>query len=320
MEKKTLSQEVVIKVTNINKEYDSVEILNEISFEVRKGEIFALLGPDGSGKTTVIEILEGIRSLSNGEVSILGYNVKSKIEMRAIKKRIGVLPQEFSTHGNLTVKENIQFWGKMYDNMIEVSELLTLFNIEEYENVRYSKLPSNIKRKVGLATTLVNDPEIIFLDEPTAGLDYYAKKEIWAIIEEFKKQGKTFFLSTNLAQEPHAIADKVAIIHQGRIRDMGSPEELITRYSSEQTFIVRCPNKESLDKAKKILETITKVEIVSDEIVLTSAEITLLEMLEKLDKEQVKYSDIISSKPSLNDVFLNLTGESLNQKQETLGD
>ena len=315
-----MSQDIVIKVTNINKEYDSVEVLSEISFEVNKGEIFALLGPDGSGKTVLIEILEGIRSLSNGEAIILGYNVKSKTEMRAIKKRIGVLPQEFSTHGNLTVKENIQFWGKMYDNMVEVSELLSMFHIEEYENVRYSKLPSNIKRKVGLATTFVNDPQIIFLDEPTAGLDYYAKKEIWAIIEEFKKQGKAVFLTTNLAQEPHAIADKVAIIHQGRIRDMGSPEDLIDRYSSEKKFIVRCPNKESLVKAKKILETITKVEIVDDEIMLSSEEITLLEMLEKLDKEKVKYSDIITSRSSLNDVFLNLTGESLIQKQEVLGD
>ncbi|MHA1504312.1 MAG: ABC transporter ATP-binding protein [Candidatus Heimdallarchaeota archaeon] len=315
-----MSQDVVIKVTNINKEYDSVEVLSEISFEVKKGEIFALLGPDGSGKTVLIEILEGIRSLTNGEAIILGFNVKSKIEMRAIKKRIGVLPQEFSTHGNLTVKENIQFWGKMYDNMVEVSELLSMFHIEEYENVRYSKLPNNIKRKVGLATTFVNDPQIIFLDEPTAGLDYYAKKEIWAIIEEFKKHGKAVFLTTNLAQEPHAIADKVAIIHQGRIRDMGSPEDLIDRYSSEKKFIVRCPNKESLEKAKKILETITEVEIVDDEIMLSSEKITLLEMLEKLDKEKVKYSDIITSRPSLNDVFLNLTGESLIQKQEVLGD
>ena len=315
-----MSQDVVIKVTNINKEYDSVEVLSETSFEVNKGEIFALLGPDGSGKTVLIEILEGIRSLSNGEAIILGFNVKSKTEMRAIKKRIGVLPQEFSTHGNLTVKENIQFWGKMYDNMVEVSELLSMFHIEEYENVRYNKLPSNIKRKVGLATTFVNDPQIIFLDEPTAGLDYYAKKEIWAIIEEFKKQGKAVFLTTNLAQEPHAIADQVAIIHQGRIRDMGSPEDLIDRYSSEKKFIVRCPNKESLVKAKKILETITEVEIVDDEIMLSSEEITLLEMLEKLDKEKVKYSDIITSRPSLNDVFLNLTGESLIQKQEVLGD
>jgi len=315
-----LSQDVVIEVTNINKEYDSTEVLSEISFEVNKGEIFALLGPDGSGKTILIEILEGIRSLSNGEATILGYNIKSKIEMRAIKKIIGVLPQEFSTHGNLTVKENIQFWGKMYDTMIEVSDLLTMFNLEEYENIRYSKLPGSIKRKVGLATTFVNDPEIIFLDEPTAGLDIFAKKEIWAIIEEFKKQGKTVFLTTNLAQEPHAIADKVAIIHQGRIRDMGSPEELIDRYSSEKKFIVRCPNKESLDKAKDILETITKVEIVSDEIILSSDEITLLEMLEILDKEQVKYSDIITSRPSLNDVFLSLTGESLDQIKKTLGD
>ncbi|MHA1124243.1 MAG: ABC transporter ATP-binding protein [Candidatus Heimdallarchaeota archaeon] len=315
-----MSQDVVIKVTNINKEYDSVEVLSEITFEVQKGEVFALLGPDGSGKTILIEILEGIRSLSNGEAIILNFNVKSKIEMRAIKKRIGVLPQEFSTHGNLTVKENLQFWGKMYDKMLEVSDLLSIFNIEEYENVRYSKLPNNIKRKVGLATAFVNDPQLIFLDEPTAGLDYYAKKEIWDIITEFKKQGKTIFLTTNLAQEPHAIADKVAIIHQGRIRDMGSPEELIDRYSSEKKFIVRCPNKEALKKAKELLETITKVEIVSDEIILSSEEITLLEMLEKLDKEHVKYSDIITSRPSLNDVFLNLTGESLIQKQEILGD
>ncbi len=306
-----MSQDYIIEVRNLVKKYGSVEALSEISFKISKGQIFSLLGSDSSGKTSLIEILVGLRKPTSGEDFVLGFNINSKTEMREIKKKIGVLPQEFKTHDNLTVKENILFWGKMYDKMVDPIELMKLLKLDEVANVRYKKLSNTLKQKVGIATTLVSDPEIIFLDQPTAGLDYYIKKEIWQVLMDLREQGKTIFLTSNDVLEPQAIADRVAILHNGIIKDIGSPNELIDRYSSEKKFIIRCPNKDITKNALKALQEIEVAETETGDLVVSSDEITLLELLEKLEKFNVKYSDIITQSPSLNDVFLILTGEEL---------
>lgn len=308
-----MSQDYIIEVRDLVKEYGSNEALSEISFNVSKGEIFSLLGSDSSGKTSLIEILVGLRKPTSGDAFVLGYNINSKTEMRKIKKRIGALPQEFETHNNLTVKENILFWGKMYDKMVDPLDVMKLLKLDEVANVRYKKLPNTLKQKVGIATTLVNDPEVIFLDEPTAGLDYYAKKEIWAVLMNLREQGKTIFLTSNDVLEPQAIANRVAILHEGIIKDIGSPIELIDRYSSEKKFIIRCPNKDITQNALDALQEIEVAEIETGDLNVSSNEITLLELLEKLEKANVKYSDIITKSPSLNDVFLILTGEKLHK-------
>ncbi|MHA1211520.1 MAG: ABC transporter ATP-binding protein, partial [Candidatus Heimdallarchaeota archaeon] len=221
-----MSQEIIIEISELRKSYGSNEILGGISLKIMEGEIFSLLGPDGSGKSTFMEILVGLKKPTEGKITIFGYSIKSKIEMREIKKVIGFLPQEFRTHDNLTVKENILFWGKMYDEMIPIDEILELFKLEDRVKTRYRRLPANLKRRVGLAIAFVNNPKIAFLDEPTTGLDQYAKKEVWEILQEFKKRGTTIFITTNQALEPQVLADKVAIIHKGMIKDIGSPVEL----------------------------------------------------------------------------------------------
>ena len=309
-----MSQENVIEISNLKKIYGSDEVIAGLAFSVKKGEIFSLLGPDGSGKTSTIEILVGLSKPSEGEISILGFNTKNTIEMREIKKLIGFLPQEFRTHDNLTVKENIQFWGKMYDNMIETPEILSILNLEEKANTRYKHLTPSFKKRVGLAIAFVNNPEIVFLDEPTAGLDQFAKREVWDIIKKFNKEGKTIFITTNDAIEPQAIADRVAIIHKGLMKDIGTPIELIDRFSSGNKIIIKSPTEQARLKVIEILQSACPLEILHDEIIISSEEITLLEILEKLDKAKVRYSDIITQKPTLNDVFITLTGEALIKK------
>ncbi|MBK5114802.1 MAG: ABC transporter ATP-binding protein [Candidatus Heimdallarchaeota archaeon] len=308
-----MRQDNVIEISNLKKTYGSDDVLAGLSFTVKKGEIFSLMGPDGSGKTTTIEILVGLRKPSDGEISILDFNIKSKIEMREIKKQIGFLPQEFRTHDNLTVKENIQFWGKMYDNMIETPEILAILHLEEKANARYKHLTPSFKKRVGLAIAFVNDPQIVFLDEPTAGLDQFAKKEVWDIIKQFNKEGKTIFITTNDAIEPQAIADRVAIIHKGLMKDIGTPIELIDRFSSGNKIIIRSPTDQARQDAIDILQSVCPLEVLHNEIIISSEETTLLEILEKLDRAKVRYSDIITQKPTLNDVFITLTGEALNK-------
>jgi len=314
MDVNRLSRENVIKINDLKKTYGSEDVLVGISFVVKKGEIFSLLGPDGSGKTSTIEILVGLSKPTEGEISILNYNIKSSIEMREIKKLIGFLPQEFRTHDNLTVKENIQFWGKMYDNMINTQDILSTLHLEDKANTRYKHLTPSLKKRVGLAIAFVNDPQIVFLDEPTAGLDQFAKKEVWDIIKQFNKEGKTIFITTNDAIEPQAIADRVAIIHHGLLKDIGTPNELIDRFSSGNKIIIRSPTEQARLNAIDILQSACPLDILNDEIIISSEEITLLEILEKLDRAKVRYSDIITKKPTLNDVFITLTGEALDKK------
>jgi len=304
-------QEAVISVSELEKEYDAVDILNGITFNVAAGELFCILGPDGSGKTTLIEILVGLRKPSKGTAKILQYDISKSHEMREIKKQIGFLPQEFRTYDNLTVKENLQFWGKIYDTMVEISEIIEKFNLSEYANKRYRQLSFPIKRKVGLATAFINDPKIVFLDEPTSGLDQFAKKEIWGILREYKAQGKTIVMTTNQALEPSIVADNVAIIHKGLIKDIGTPTELIDRYSSGNRIIIRFINADEQQKAIQILQNECPLEIIQENIVISSEEITLVEVVTKLEKVNARYSDIITQKPTLNDVFVTLTGEKL---------
>ncbi|NHJ40281.1 MAG: ABC transporter ATP-binding protein, partial [Asgard group archaeon] len=281
------------------------------SLKINRGEIFCLLGSDGSGKTIFIEILVGLKKLTSGEINILGYNLSNKFDLREIKKITGVLLEEFHTHDNLTVKENILFWGKMYDKMIEIEEILEIFKLKESENIRYKRLSPNLRRKLGLAIAFINDPEIVFLDEPTAVLDQFARKEIWEILKKFRERGKTIVLTTNHAIEPQVIADRVAILHKGLIKDIGTPIELIDRYSSGNKIIIRFTNTNEQQKAIKTLKSDCPLDVSDDEILISSDEISLLEILAKLDKAQVRYSDIITQTPTLNDVFITLTGEKL---------
>lgn len=306
-----LNQEAVIEVSNLQKSINSEIILSNISFDVYKGELFSFLGPDGSGKSTIFDILVGLRKPTDGKITILGYNRGTQMEMREIKKVIGVLPQEFRTHDNLTVKENILFWGKMYDKMLDINELLDKFKLTDKSNTRYRKLPMNLRRRVGLAIAFVNNPKIVFLDEPTTGLDQFAKKEVWEILLDFKKQGTTIFITTNQAIEPQVLADRVAIIHKGIIKDIGTPIELIDRYSSSGKVIIRFTSNDDRSAAIQTLQSDCPIEIVNDNIEISSDEITLLEILAKLDKANIRYSDLITQKPTLNDVFITLTGEKL---------
>ena len=306
-----MNQEFDIIISDLCISRGSDEILLGANLKVKKGEILCLLGPDGSGKTTIIEILVGLLRPKSGKVSIMGYNIHVKQEMREIKKIIGVLPQEFNTHENLTVKENIQFWGKMYDKRLEIDSIFDLFDLRKVSNVRCRNLTLNQKMKVGLALAFVNDPDIVFLDEPTRGLDQFAKKEVWEIIRGFKKKGKTIVIATNYAIDPQIIADRVAIIHKGSIKDIGAPEELIDRYSRGNKLIIRFTSDTEREKAIQTLQSECPLEIINDDIVISSDEITLPEVLTKLDKGKVRYSDIITQTPTLNDTFITLTGEKL---------
>jgi ABC-2 type transport system ATP-binding protein len=218
--------EHAIDVENLTKRYGDLLAVNDISFHVRTGEVFAFLGPNGAGKTTTVEIIETIRPPTSGNVRLLGMDVTTR--KRDIVPRIGVLPQEFSSFDRITVRETIQYYARLFGRRnTDVDGLIELAHLEDKSNEQFKNLSGGLKQRLGIAIALVNDPEVVFLDEPTTGLDPRARREVWDVLLSLKKNGKTVFLTTHYMEEAELLADTVAIISKGRIIAMGSPTELI---------------------------------------------------------------------------------------------
>ncbi len=302
----------VVEVDSLNKQYGSLKAVDNISFEVYEGEIFAFLGPNGAGKTTTVEILECIRPLTSGSAKILGYSVTNNADVKEIKRKIGVLPQEFSALDKLTVKENIDLIGDMYDKHLDVNQAIKLLNLEDKTNVRFENLSGGLKQRVGIAAALISDPQLIFLDEPTTGLDPKARRDVWIVIENLKKMGKTVFLTTHYMEEAQVLADRVAIINKGKIAAMGSPQELITQYGGQKTLIIRKPNPKTTNLLKEKYPQIAQhngnllIKVAANEF--WSVMTVLTEM--KIDEE------IEFQTSTLEDVFLKIVGGHITEEGE----
>jgi len=229
----------VVEVSSLVKQYGSLRAVDGISFELYEGEVFAFLGPNGAGKTTTVEILECIRPLTSGSAKVFGYDVTKGEDIKEIKKRIGVLTQDFSALDKLSVKENIDLIGGMYEKKLDTLEVIKLLDLEDKTKEKFESLSGGLKQRVGVAAALVNDPQLVFLDEPTTGLDPKARREVWQVIENLKKLGKTVFLTTHYMEEAQVLADRIAIINKGKIAVIGSPQDLISRYGGLKVLIVR---------------------------------------------------------------------------------
>ncbi|GBC70178.1 Daunorubicin/doxorubicin resistance ATP-binding protein DrrA [archaeon HR01] len=225
-----------IIVSDLVKKYGELTAVDHISFNVFEGDVFSLLGPNGAGKTTTVEILECLRTPTSGDAWIKGLSVRDPKDVRKIKKIIGVLPQEFYAVDNLTVLENVVLAAaaKNSDNVRGVLERLGLW---EFRGRRFSTLSGGLKRRVGLAMALVGEPEIVFLDEPTTGLDPEARRETWHLIRELRRSGVTVVLTTHYMEEAERLSDHVAIIVNGRIAAEGEVKNLISRYGGRTTLV-----------------------------------------------------------------------------------
>jgi ABC-2 type transport system ATP-binding protein len=238
---------VVVEVVNLVKQYETIKAVDDISFELCEGEVFAFLGPNGAGKTTTVEILECLRPLTSGSAKVFGYDVTKREDVKEIKKRIGALPQDFSALDKLTVKENIDLIGGMYEKQLDTLEVIKLLDLEDKTKAKFENLSGGLKQRVGVAAALVNDPQLVFLDEPTTGLDPKARREVWSVIENLKRLGKTVFLTTHYMEEAQVLADRIAVINKGKIAAIGSPPELISQYGGLKVLILRKGGKKLAD-------------------------------------------------------------------------
>jgi ABC-2 type transport system ATP-binding protein len=307
--------EYAIEVDKLTKRYGDLLAVNDISFTVSKGEVFALLGPNGAGKTTTVEIIDTIRAPTSGKVTLLGMDVTKK--KHDIVGRIGVLPQGFNSFDRITVRESLQYYSRLFCcRNADIDGLIELVNLKEKSKEQYKNLSGGLRQRLGIAIALVNDPEVVFLDEPTTGLDPRARREVWEVLQGLKDKGKTVFLTTHYMEEAELLADRVAIISKGKIIAMGSPAELIENNTDfliltlqsvdEKVFeIVRNMGfKPVLDNHREIK---TRVEHTDD----------VQKILSAIKDAGASYLGLDVGKPNLEEVFLKLTGETLHDGQVT---
>ena len=303
-----MKQNIVISINGLTKTYDEFIAVNEISFDVNKGEVFALLGPNGAGKTTTVEIIECLKTPDNGKVEIFGINLKDKKKQNEIKRKIGVMPQNFNAFDWLTVKENLDYFRNLYDSKISVDELIDRVGLAKKTDSMYKTLSGGMKQRVGIAISLINEPELLFLDEPTAGLDPQARRETWNLIKKLKQQGKTIFLTTHYMEEAQELSDRILIIIEGKIVASGSPSELIENYGGNKSIILKNCDRNILEK-KNIqyeIDTESQIHIIfdnNDQLFKILAAVT--------DDPNV---EIEIKKPNLDEAFLNLTGRRINDE------
>jgi ABC-2 type transport system ATP-binding protein len=302
----------VVQVDNLSKKYKDTVAVNGISFALSKGEVFAFLGPNGAGKTTTVEILECLRAPTGGKAKVLDYDVSKRSDQGEIRKRIGVLPQDFNAIDRLTVRENIDYFGAMFDHQLDADQLIELVDLKDKRDAQFKTLSGGLKQRVGLAVALVNDPVLVFLDEPTTGLDPRARRDVWYVIERLKKQGKTVFLTTHYMDEAEYLADTVSIIDHGQIIASGTPDQLIDTHGGKKTLIIRDAGQEGL---KQLPPGLPKAELRNAgdiAIPLNNGELT--NILISLGQTPLHDKEIEVRRPTLDDVFLNLTGRRVSEE------
>ena len=297
----------IIEVQGLCKSYGDLKAVQNISFTVVKGEVFGMLGPNGAGKTTTMEIVEGLRESDSGSVEVLGLNIKR--ESRHIKARIGVQLQTTALYPYLTVSEVLDLFGSFFPRALPVSQLLSLVKLEDSRRKLCTHLSGGQQQRLSVALALVNDPEILFLDEPTAGLDPQARHSIWEVVEFARQREKTVFLTTHYMEEAERLCDRVAIIDYGQIIATDRPEGLITQNFREEAIefdLAHRIEKEELGG----LAGATDVVMENGKVTVYSTLVpsTISALLELAKKRNVQLADLRVHRATLEDVFLKLTG------------
>jgi len=306
----TKDTEYAIEVENLTKRYGELLAVDDISFTVRKGEVFAFLGPNGAGKTTTVEIIETIRTPTSGKVTLLGMDVTKK--KHDIVSRIGVLPQGFSSFDRITVRETLQYYSRLFCKKTDIDGLIELVNLKDKRKEQYKNLSGGLKQRLGIAIALVNDPEVVFLDEPTTGLDPRARHEVWEVLLGLKKKGKTVFLTTHYMEEAELLADTVAIISKGKIIARGSPGELIESNANYLALTLKPVDGKAFEVVRgmgfdPVLDNHNNI------TVRVEHTYDVQKILSAIKDAGALYLSLDVRKPNLEEVFLKLTGEALRE-------
>ena len=300
----------ILQVENLVKRYGDVEAVRGVSFSVEEGEVFGLLGPNGAGKTSTVEVMEGLRVPDGGRISVCGIDPQKN--PTGLKHEIGATLQSTSLPDKLKVGEALRLFAGFYKRTRNPDDLLRRFGLEEKRNAFYNQLSGGQKQRLALAMALVNDPRVLFLDEPTAGLDPQVRREIYDIIEELKREKKTIVLTTHYIEEAEKLCDRVAIVDHGKVIATGTPRQLKERSGNTTRIEVRLA-KPALNGVLKTLDGVVDMRQLADVYVLHCQKTApaIVALVKHLEAENNELVSLEIATPSLEDVFIELTGRRL---------
>ena len=278
----------VISISHLAKRYGATVAVDDVSLEVMKGEIFGLIGPNGAGKTTTMECVQGSRRADRGTISVLGLDPQR--DANALRQRIGVQHQEAHLQKRIKVWEAVDLWASLYDRAVDTEPLLSRLGLAEKRNAWFMTLSGGQKQRLFIALALIHEPEVVFLDELTTGLDPQARRAIWGLVTGIRERGTTVFLTTHLMEEAERLCDRVAIIEHGRIIEMGTPAELVERHCPERAVVYTSDS----DGQSHTLRG------EGDDFVTG--------VIQDIAREGIRVRGFRTETPTLEDVFLKLTG------------
>lgn len=296
-----------IIVEHLKKVYGEIRAVDDVSFSVESGHVYSLLGHNGAGKTTTVEILEGLRLPTSGKATILGADSVKGYD--GIRKKVGILPQSFEPFENLNPVEAVQYWGNLFElspTRKDIDDLLERVGLSNRRSVYAKKLSGGEKRKLGIAMALVNDPEMLFLDEPTTGLDPKARRDLWDLIESMKHNGTTILLTTHYLDEAEVLSDYVGIMNKGKIIAEGTPREIVSRYGHKTAIRLVGAGKKGIEELKR---QGIEASLDNEDVLIPVAETAEMKTwFTKLSTLDVEMKDVYTKRDTLEDVFLRLIG------------
>jgi ABC-2 type transport system ATP-binding protein len=301
----------VVQVTGVRKSYGSTVAVAEASFEVNEGEIFGLIGPNGAGKTSTMECIEGLRKPDRGSIAVLGFDPFR--DVYKLQKRIGVQLQQAQLQKRIKVWEAVDLWASLYKKeTADGDRLLEQLGLTDKRNAWFMNLSGGQKQRLFIALALINDPEVVFLDELTTGLDPQARHAIWDLIRNIRERGKTVFLTTHLMEEAERLCDRVAIMEHGRIIDIDTPANLVLRHCPERTIVIEVSDLSVAEQFQKI-PCVERVESNGNRLTICGRGELVTEVIHCVSENRVRVTDFRAILPNLEDVFLKLTGRSIRE-------
>ena len=300
----------VIQVSGIRKTYGKTVAVDEISFDVSDGEIFGLIGPNGAGKTTTMECVEGIRTPDRGSIAVLGLDPFR--DVYELQERIGVQLQQAQLQKRIKVWEAVQLWASLYRKKPAVGDqLLDQLGLADKRNAWFMTLSGGQKQRLFIALALINDPEVVFLDELTTGLDPQARRAIWDLIRGIRQRGKTVFLTTHLMEEAERLCDRVAIIEHGRIIDIDTPQRLVDRHCPERSVTLATDDAHAAGCLARIPRVESVAQLESRFTIRGTGDAFVTDVIQCLSENRITVTEFRTELPNLEDVFLKLTGHSI---------
>jgi len=301
----------IVEVQGLRKTYGSVVAVDDVSFEVREGEIFGMVGPNGAGKTTTIECIEGLRRPDGGKVSLLGMDPRQ--ERRAIAERVGIQLQESELPARLRVAEALDLFASFYERRADAGELLNTLELTEKRSSFFGKLSGGQKQRVFIALALINRPEMVFFDELTTGLDPQARRSMWDLVRQVRDKGCTVFLTTHFMEEAERLCDRVLIMDHGKIVALDTPEALIRSLGADKRVVFTLPQGQSAPPLTDLLQ-VRRVEQTGERVtVYGQGERFASAVVHALEAAGVEFQDLRTEQPNLEAVFIALTGREIRE-------